>query len=288
MFTYEVYIPSTDSYVRFKELTNEMFVVIQKYIQSNDNAGLLGYFNELISELCTSDTSKLNRIDIFCALATIRMVCVGSILELQMKTESSRTVNKISIYDIVHKVSNEVDRIKDYKVQINNDISITLNLPQSLLYDNAESFILDCIHTLTIKDQSININNASEEQRDEVFKLLSGDIFNIIIEYLNELTSDMKDIQIIGTEDTDEAQTIKVNVFDNSLFEVIRFLFKDDLAALYEKQYAMASKLHMSVNDFNALTPAETDIHINRYVSEVKEHNNRAKSNKSPGLDSMF
>lgn len=279
-FTYEVYIPSIDQAVRFREITNSHYIDILKYIQNNDNTGLLQYIQFIISQLCCESNIRFNRVDVFCIMSTIRMVCVGDVMELNIKSEDSPAItNKLSVHSIISKIANEVDIVRDRNVQIRDNITVTINLPYHLYYDIQEEFILDCITGINVNGEFSDLRHATSDQRKEIFKNLTGDALNCIISYLDDLHSKIDDIQIINST-SDDTEAVKVNIFDNSLFEVLKFLYRDNLLNVYEKQYVLGGKIGMGIDAYMSLSPAEIDLHLNTYAREKKqqEKSNRASS----------
>ena len=169
-FTYNVFIPSLNDYVRFKEFTNSQYITILKFIQNADDPGLQTYINYLIHVLITDDTyiPTLNRVDIFCILLTVRMICVGNIIELQVKAEDKVHTNKIDVSSIIEKVANNSTDIDQYDIEIAPGVIANIGLPIDLYYEDYNLFITDCIKTISYKsDTQVNFNELHLDQKKE-------------------------------------------------------------------------------------------------------------------------
>ena len=107
-FYYKVYLPSIADYVRCKELKNHEYLHILKYNKNEDVEGLVAYLEQLIQDKVYEQDVDLHRIDKFCILLTMIMVCVYPSTTLQStceETEQQYDLN-IDVGDILNIVSN--------------------------------------------------------------------------------------------------------------------------------------------------------------------------------------
>ena len=75
-------------------------------------------------------------------------------------------------------------------------------------------------------------------------------------------------------------------MFDNSLFEVVKFIYRDHLSAIYDMQYILYSKVHLPGAQFDSLTPVETDILIGNYRREVAAESKQQSQSSQQQLPS--
>jgi len=66
---------------------------------------------------------------------------------------------------------------------------------------------------------------------------------------------------------------IELNAFNNSLLEILKFIFKDDLMNTYNLKYILASKLHITPAQADALSPVECRIYVSLLNDEVSKQN---------------
>jgi hypothetical protein len=292
-FTFNIYIPSLDKYIRFKELSNQQYLTILKFIQNNDNEGLQDCFNTLISKLIYNKKyiPNLNRIDIFCILLTIRAICVGSNIELSIKSTGKRQSSKLNIANITAKVVNGSANINhNNTITINEDISVSIGLPSNLYYGNDDTFFSDCIKTITHKSACINYTALTYDQKQNLLGTLPSMLFSKILHLINKINLNVEPITVIDTSNvvdaeqtTDEESKVIIRMFDNSLFEVTKFIYRQDLMSMYDKQYILHSKIHLPSDQYNTMTPAEVDVYFNNYRHEINEERKR-NSQQNPTM----
>jgi hypothetical protein len=293
-FTYNVFVPSLDRYVRFRELSNGQFLSILKFIQNNDNTGLQTLFYELIRDLSVEDINylELNRVDIFCILLTIRMICVGDVIELQSSADKSIN-SKLEVSSMIQKVCDNVSVRSDSYLDIDNNISATITLPLGLYYEDEELFLHDCIKSITCNDKTISFKDLDLPQKHEILDRVPSGLLNNVFVLLNNISEENGIItlfELINDSSGEKGSPVEINIVDNSLFEVCKFVYRENLNYMYDKQYILYSKIHLPSQDYRGLTPAEVNIYFNNYKRELSDKKNaQAQANKSgPNIGSMF
>ena len=131
-FCYKVYLPSTDTYEYFKELNNKELLTMLKYCANDDKSGFADYMECIILKKSVN-TLTLHRLDKFCILYTMMLVCIKNTVTLVCKCEDTdkdyNTV--INIIDLLNVISNikytgDVEEVHDgkniYKIQFSRDL----------------------------------------------------------------------------------------------------------------------------------------------------------------------
>ena len=57
----------------------------------------------------------------------------------------------------------------------------------------------------------------------------------------------------------------EISIYDNTCLNFIKFVFKSSIPNLYNKMYHTCKALGVGFNDYNNLTPAETDMLVAIY-----------------------
>lgn len=226
--------------IHIKELLNAHYLDIVKYITNDDNDGLALCFNEITQEL--TNNAVLTCLDVFLIMLELRSVCVGN--ELQLQIEGFNGLIKLSIGTII-------DKLKS--VNLTDYISY---IPKQLTGQKYE-----------IED-FLMIDNADDLPASVLIDL------NKNIKQINEITTK---INIINKNDKAGIREIPFNLFDGTLFEVLKLIFKDNLLNYYQVMYTLSSKAHVDICTFKQMTPVESKILVSFYAEEMKKEEDEAK-----------
>ena len=299
-FKFGIYIPSLQKTVYFAQLTNELHKNILKYHQNDDMDGLSDYFLYIISKLNNDiDTTSLNKIDIFCILLTIRIVCIAPTLELQMKcAETGKEYkNIIDLNDVLQMASDLTYKSNKY-VNIDKDIRIKLTIPYAFYTDMTSmvDVIVDCISFIKVKGQEYDLTRLSPRRRRELIDILPGNTFMKAVTYANESQSKFEDFIILADKSPhhqDSAEKIhRLGLYDNSMFDFIKIVYSGNLSSYYHLIYTLATKAGMDPTYVEGITPAEANMYIKFKRDETERdaqaHKKRSNQSRGPSLPSRM
>ena len=251
---------------------------------------LYEYFEYIINILNTDiKTDSLSKIDKFCILLTLRIVCIGSEVDLQFKCKKTgqKYTGSIELNNILQMmVALECNRYNH--VKISDDVSVRLTVPSSLYVsgNNVVEIITDCVNYIKINNQGYNLAELSSDERKDIINKLPGNLFNDIILFANKTQDKFKDFIIFTDKNPhnpdDIEQDHKLNLYDNSMFEFIKLCFTESLEGFYHMMYSLCSDVNMSANYIEKCTPAETIMFLNFRKMEVATQNEAMKKQSNP------
>ena len=195
-FKFNVYLPSLKRYVTFRELNMGTYFTILKYIENDDDELLLECFDELIRELSDKKTDrlKLNRIDIFCILLNIRIVCMNPGLKFEFVCEKTGGKYNLQcdLIDILDRVTNYHYTYKK-SVKIDKDIMIGLDIPTDFISKDYEELVYNSLSYIKFRGTKYDVSLYTQKQKLNVLDQLPGDVFNRILKniYDNEEAFDV-------------------------------------------------------------------------------------------------
>jgi len=265
-FTYEVYIPSIDDSIRFYELCNTHYISIQKYIQNSDDVGLQEYFKYIISRLSTVDIAhSMNRVDMFCILAGIRIYSIGDDLNISTTLDGIKARGGLSIDSIRNTITNHTRYFKISSAPITSDIEIELTLPCDLYYDSVSHFMYDCLRSVTINNNTHDIKSYTPSQKSNIIDYLPSHSYNIISKYIDNLSTSYP---VFSVSNRDEIP-IYINITDNTMYDLIKLMYTDDLKSVYDTMYILNGRI--DIESYSKMTPGESNIFIANYIREQEQ-----------------
>lgn len=284
-FSFGIYIPSLEKELTFKELLNKHYKVIIKYIQNEDSERLCQYFDHLINELCydNSDFHLLDRVDKFIIILSLRVLCVGPVVDTvcTCPTTHKEYKGKVNLVEILDKVVN-LNAYKGRTVKIDDTFEVTLGFPRELTYKTAESMTSECISTIRIGDKTFYIGEFTKSEREDLLSQMPitfiGKVYNFMkdkYKIFNEITY----LTLQSPFDTTTKPTnLKFNLFDSSFLDFLEFIFGKSLTDYYDLTYILMSKLNISGDHINnEITPAESFVYFKTYEKEISKQQEAEK-----------
>lgn len=288
-FQYKVYLPSIADYIRVSELKNHEHLTIVKYNKNNDIEGLANYLEVLIQEKIDNPEINLHRIDKFCILLTMIMLCLDPVITLNATCDETEEMYElvVDVGDVLNTVTNV-----DY-----NDMSITTDqltidfqYPSAILSRKKSQNLTKFINAIHVSGESFNINNLTASDLNRVFDYLPSSCFPKIASKLKTLHSRYDDVEVFKFQspyvENSKPIILNVDLIDNELFELIRILFGQDMNGFYEMQFAMMSNYHFPPQYYKECTPIEVKLFYSYMKRDVDEKNKqieeRSDSNKTP------
>jgi hypothetical protein len=284
-FCVNIYIPSLEKDVSFRQLMNREYKNILKYIQNDDSELLCEYFDHIIKKLCTEKNIKFNRIDKFVILVTLYIVCINPDVKIKRQCEQTGNLYELDIdlFSIVSNVS--AASVKEgHKLPIDKKMSCILGIPDGLLYPNKQSIFMECLKGVIINNNSYFFSDMDDVERNEILAIIPGDVFSHVSRYIadsKEAFNDIPYVVINSPYTTDDPIEHTFDLMGNTLFDFLMFIFGGGLMFYYDMMYIMTSKLNAS-EEFaeTRLTPAETLLYLKKYEEEIHEEN-KAKQTQS-------
>lgn len=281
-FKFKIYLPSKQRYYSFSEITNRDYLDIVKIISNSDNEQLLLHFNDIIYRLSGKKVvpAKISRIDSFCILINLYIVCVSNVLEITPKDQQVSKL-KIDLYDILDKVTN-FDFEYTHLLEINDDIKIKLATPSTIYEATADNLIPSVIDTIHISGKTFNFSQFDLNQQQSLIGNISTDVTTHIIRKIKEIDQNYQ-LAVI-TYGRDPPTVITLNLYNNSMFELLKIIYNSSLEAEYYYRYFMAKHITLPGDQIESSTPAEIQTYLQFYKRERKEEEKaREKSERAQG-----
>jgi hypothetical protein len=257
-FKVKTFIPSLSSFTYVDEITNNSFIIINKYISSNDNEGLGEYLNSIFDNNYTS-------FDKFFILLSLRSICIGDkiVLKVNQKEKPPLTL-KLSIKQILKKIVNfKLQKIPDF---YKNDLIIKFKLPSKLHYNNLLNLLYDIIDDISVQEKLPSIRGMSEKNKISVIQKFNKEVLRELKEHV------FKNAQIIELTDLEEFSNVKICFTNNMAFKILKLFFTLNISILYYKMYNALQKCNVSHEGFLSITPAESDLlsTIHKTINNIK------------------
>jgi len=270
-FSYNIYIPSLARNVSFRELDNRTYLNILKFIQNNDDINLTTYLNDIIKSLCNEQNiiQKLNRLDKYCILLTIIMVCIGNNLEFNIVCQETEQEYKteIVVSEIISKLADL--KLSTVKVALDRKNYMTVSIPKTLYGTDSNS-----IEKFRLNGKTFDTTKLSEKQLNDVIEDMPYNIFNNLHDLLHNIYEECEKIDYFTFKSPyipdAPPVTYTFNLYDNSFYEFIKLLFKEDLLSFYKMYYALTTKFKFDMTYVQSITPAETKMYLS-FIHEDME-----------------
>ena len=280
-FQYKVYLPSIADYIRVSELKNHEHLNIIKYNKNDDAQGLADYLETLISNKIQDKNIKLHRIDKYCIILTMIMLCIDPMITLRATCEETEEE-----YEIVIDVGDTLNIITnvDYKQHVEqvDSIKIHFEYPEQLYVPQLE--LTNFITAMSLEDSTYDLKSLSKMDFETVLNSLPGASFGKIADKIKEIRSSLSSIEVLTFQspyaEKPTITTLGVDLIENDLFEFIRILFGQDLNGYYEMQFAMMSNYHFPPEYYTKCTPIEVKIFYSYMKQDVDNQKQQMENHK--------
>jgi len=270
-FYTELTLPVSHAQVLIKEMTMLQFNALQKYLLEGNNSNIEMCMMQLINECCINVPETLCNIDLFAILCKLRSISLGDEISFVINEANI----KCSLEFILQRISNMDFNIKH---TINyQGISIELRMPHMLNIQEFTDVVGDVIY-------AVDGCQCNQQQKQQIQHLMAVNVLNDIIEFIKKGFESMQQHWFIEPNEALEIPGININAFNNSIIEILKFIFKDDLMNSYNVKYILASKLHIAPSVADAMSPAECRIYISllnediaRQNKQLQDQNNNSK-----------
>ena len=271
-FSYNVYVPSLRRSVRYSELNSMTYMVILKYIQNDDDDGLEHILEHLIEQLCVEEINmkKLTRLDKYCILMTIIMVCVGNTLQYNILCPSTDKDYMIDIVlgNIISQI-NEID-VTDMRVDLDEHNYITMTTPGSI-----RGSITNTLSQVCINSKTYDVTELTDDQLNGLFDKLPYNIFSELQQTYRNINKQCDDIVYMQykspyVKDSHEV-TYKFNLYNDEFFKFIKLLLREDLLNYYKMYYSLTTKFKFDMTYIQSITPTEIKMYLGMVRDDIKK-----------------
>src|SRR6056300_675438 len=170
-FTFKIYLPTLERYDRYKQITNEMYMSLVKYIENSDDEYVLKCFDEIIHNNAVDrvDGTKISKVDMFCVLLNLRILCISDQMDILYTVgDGEDRVDqkiKLNLYDVLDKVTNyNITYNKIYT--ISDECKIKLRPPTNIMLKDDKDVFNSVVDTLYLFDKQYDISDMSSDQLD--------------------------------------------------------------------------------------------------------------------------
>lgn len=280
-FKYKIYLPSKSRYYYFTQLNNGVFTTLAKMIANDDDRQLESAFTKMVYTMSNRrvDPQKITRVDMFCILLNIYIICVKNSIEMTGEEKDGIPQNiKLDLYNILDKITNfEFDYTRHIK--LNDNVSMTIRCPSILYMSDHDDLMADCIDTLNISGDQHVLTGLTKQQRKNVLDQLPAEIATGMVAKMLEINDEYR-VDVFGDDESDNKVTL--SLYNNSMFEILKLIYRQSLEAQYFYKYFLAK--HINLSDIDNSTPAEVQTYMNFYRQEQeeieKQRNSQDKQNK--------
>lgn len=255
---------------------------ILKYIQNNDDDGLDMLLEYLIKNLCLEQhkISNLTRLDKYCIILTIIMICVGNTLQYTIQcidTDKEYTVD-VHVGNIISKI-NDLD-VTNMKVDIDSDNHITMSTPHTLRGSLTNT--LSCVH---LNGTTYDVTHMSDEQLNMLFDNLPYNIFNQLQQTYNKIHEQCKNIVYFEYRSpyvkNSPTTQYNFNLYNDDFYKFIKLLLREDLLSYYKMYYALTTKFKFDMTYVQSITPTETKMYLSMVREDIKKKNDQINEQKN-------
>lgn len=286
-FTSKIYLPIIKQYIRLKSINNGHYFDLLKFITNNDDEGLNYFFENLILELIVDKSlySKLSNLEKFLILLDLRSTSVGDSLQVT-GTNSSKI--DLSLISIKNSIQNKIDILELSKcLKCGNNYNVYLSTPKTFLIDDIDKMYTEIIDKIQINDEILNFFDLTNNEKELIINNIPATISNNILTFIKNIQFSVGEINIITGNEKFGLETIKLSVFDKTMFLFLKSIFTDDLYNYYELQYNLSNKMNVSYEHFMKMSPNECKLFINFYNKEMKKQEEAQQKQGGGSMPSM-
>ena len=270
-FKFKIFLPSKQKYYKFREFSNFEYLNIVKAIVNDDNEQLYGMLQGIIKATASGDhdINTLIKVDKFCILLNLYILCVSDTLELRSgKQDAGLGKVKVSLYDILDKVTNfEFEYTKN--IEVSNKLSVILTTPADLYTEDPEDVIVNSIKSIKIMGKGHSFIDLTNKQKHLALDSISSDTTTQIINSMKQI-NDQYQLNVLKYGESDD-KVITLNIYNNSMYELLKIVYNTNLQMEYYYRY-FASKHMKFDNDYiERITPAELQTYVKFFQKEQDE-----------------
>ena len=286
-YHYTVELPFTKTVLTYREITTEEQLDLGKAQYSfSDNS--LGYFKFVynIVENCVSNKDDLSKIDIIEFILfsiKLRIVSVGSSIELYSKIDGQNTKITLDLNTLLKNIYTLMEKYTyDFShnaIRVKIGFPYIADLPEFLSLENDFNSISETF-PLFIKDITpFKFKSKWSDLSTKSKRIVFG---NLPVSLSNEIqTNILKTLKGASEEDIFALEIFKdfrINMYNNTIHELIKLVCSYDIKSIHSEIYVLSS---LGPNYIKSLSPNERKIYLSLYIQDKNTKGN--SSNPSEG-----
>jgi|LULG01.1.fsa_nt_gb hypothetical protein len=283
-FTYKADVLSTNSPHLFKELSNYQYKNFVKVIVNEDKEIFDKFSSELLQELC-ADTSvnikKLTALDKLYLLLIIRAYNISPSITFVCETNEQDKEGKPIKANINIDIVELLQRLETINISpkfeiTNNDVKVYGSLPKQFYYSTDIEAVSDCVDTVVINDNHIDLTNFTVQQKVETVNKLPSYVLPDIYRFLTTQEELIRQDPFIVINTEREITTPKetfISFLNGSMPETVKLFYRVDLRDFYTNEYTLIKKFKFTYDHIAKITPAELSL----YVDVIREDQAKEK-----------
>ena len=247
-------------------------MIILKYIQNDDDDGLEHMLEHLIEQLCVEELhmKKLTRLDKYCILMTIIMVCVGNTLQynIQCPVTNKEYMIDIVLSNIISRI-NEID-VTDLRVDLDEHNYITMTTPGTI-----RGPITNTLSQVCINNKTYDVSGLTDDQLNRLFDKLPYNIFSELQQTYRNVNRQCEDIVYMQYKSPyvkdSRAVEYRFNLYNDEFFKFIKLLLREDLLNYYKMYYSLTTKFKFDMTYIQSITPTEIKMYLGMVRDDIKK-----------------
>lgn len=268
-FIYPVNFPSAKKELHFKELSYKNFKDFVKTVINNDKNSLCIFIDELLTELCIEPIkfSQLSSFDKFYMLVFLYGTNVSTSIQFTLTCpETKKPLNyTIDLAALLEKI----DKLNlSFKHCITvQQIQYHFDFPRYFIVNGNIADTIAATISQTVNHKKVyDFASLTLDVKKQIIPRFPLQLFknvSIWIEEQNQILQTVDFINVKSPHVEKDPPTIKYSpsLWDSSLLEFIKCLYRDDLASIYRLEYNFIRNLGFNYNTFSQITPAEITIY---------------------------
>ena len=255
-------------YCEVKDILNEDYLVLVKFIESENYKGFFDCLNELV----TRDIPNFSDFNIVDKCYVYMAYCMYSIRGVIEVNHTQLKNQQIALSLIINNIE-EFYVSKTFDYEIKKGMVLTFGIPTSFTIEDKIP-VIDWFSGL----QKFNGKDLTNEQKEQLRGLLkSKDLLAIEQEAREVFQMDGDLFQGVPMNE------MKMNLCSESLILNCLFFYKYPLEGFYAEMYSCCKHLKMSFSDFMK----RSHIEIEMFLSFAKKENEEMSKKDSTGLGRM-
>jgi T4 bacteriophage base plate protein len=275
-------LPVVQQTAQYRDFTNAVLFDVIRYITQNDAEQIEKCFDEVLATLLINDVGDMCSVDKFCLLLDIRSMYLGDQLELQ--TSDNKKV-KVKISTMLNNLVWQLAGcVTSTTIEV-GDVNIDVGIPKNMLINDYDKLVEQSIINVHHDDDTYSFNHFTPAERQSFVDSLPAETLHNITQHIKYIQQTTDDLFLIQHNESMGIQGVNIGVYNNSMLEVLKTLYTEDLMNFYEMQFSLITKMRVTYDHFMKMTPSESKIYINLYNKDIKKQEevmNKQHQNNHP------
>jgi hypothetical protein len=274
-FKSKTLLPKSGKTIYISQIQNQEFVELQKYLFENDDEQIADFFEHLLVQHCDVNANKLYNIDKFTCLLKLRSMSCGDVINFTMN--SSEINMSLSMVEIINKLF-YFKTSEQLKYTISPDVHAIIDCSTNLFFAEDDAHFSMVKQIVSTNSATVDVSELSNIQKQMLFNSIDSSIIHSINRYI---ANSSQSICIVPSNESLQIGEVSISPFNNTMFEFIKFIFKDDLFNAYKMMYVLSSKANIDMQSLNAMAPVEQQMYAKFLIEDIEEQNRQLKETSS-------